>query len=92
MVLHIQSDASYLSIPLARSVAGAIFYLGHLNQPTNINGSVHTLSTKTLAVVTSVAEAEYAALFLAEQEGVWLRHILQSLGYPQAVTTGAPKA
>ena len=87
MVLHIQSDASYLSRPLARSVAGAIFYLGNLNQPTHINGSVHTLSTIIPAVVASVAGAEYAALFLAAQEGVWLRHILQSLGYPQAATT-----
>ena len=87
MVLHIQSDASYLSRPNARSVAGAIFYLGNLNQPTHINRSVNTLSTIIPAVVASVAEAEYAALFLAGQEGVWLRHILHSLGYPQQATT-----
>ena len=87
MVLHIQSDASYLSRPNARSVAGAIFYLGNLNQPTHINWSVHTLSTIIPAVVASVAEAEYAALFLAGQEGVWLRNILHSLEYPQQATT-----
>ena len=87
MVLHIQSDASYLSRPNARSVAGAIFYLGNANQPTHINGSVHSLSTIIPSVVASVAEAEYAALFLAGQEGVWLRQILNSLGYPQSPTT-----
>lgn len=87
MVLHIQSDASYLSRPNARSVAGAIFYLGNADQPTHINGSVHSLSTIIPAVVASVAEAEYAALFLAAQDGVWLRQILNSLGYPQNPTT-----
>ena len=86
MILHIQSDASYLSRPNARSVAGAIFYLGNANQPTHINGSVHSFSTIIQSVVASVAEAEYAALFLAGQEGVWLRQILQSLGYPQDPT------
>ena len=86
MVLHIQSDASYLSRPNARSVAGAIFYLGNTNQPTHINGSVHSFSTIIQSVVSSVAEAEYAALFLAGQEGVWLRQILHSLGYPQDPT------
>ena len=45
MTLHIQSDASYLPRPHARSVAGAIFYLGNVNQPTHINGSIHSLST-----------------------------------------------
>lgn len=86
MVLHIQSDASYLSRPNARSVAGAIFYLGNANQPTHISGSVHSFSTIIQSVVSSVAEAEYAALFLAGQEGVWLRQILHSLGYPQDPT------
>lgn len=87
MILHIQSDASYLSRPGARSVAGALFYLGNIGQPTHVNGSVHALSSIIPAVVASVAEAEYAALFHAGQEGIWLRHILQSLGYPQPPTT-----
>ena len=90
MVLHIQSVASYLSRPGARSVAGAIFYLGHLNQPTHINGSVHAISSIIPAVVASVAEAEYAALFQAGQEVVWLRQILRSLGCSQP-TTNAPR-
>ena len=86
MVLHIQSDASYLSRPNSRSVAGAIFYLGNADQPTHINGCVHALSSIIPAVVASVAEAEYAALFQAGQEGTWLRSILASLGYPQPPT------
>ena len=45
MVLHVQSDASYLSRPNARSVAGGIFYMGQSNKPELINGSILALST-----------------------------------------------
>ena len=37
-------------------------------------------------VVASAAECEYAALFIAGQEGEGLRTILQELGYPQGRT------
>ena len=86
MILHIQSDASYLSRPGARSIAGGIFYLGNRNQPTHINGSIHALSTIIPSVVASAAEAEYAALFLNGQEGEWIRNTLHSLGYLQPPT------
>ena len=86
MVLHVQSDASYLSRNNARLVAGAIFYIGNKYQPEIINGSILALSTIILAVVASVAEAEYAALFLAAQEAVNLRNILHDLGYTQSPT------
>jgi hypothetical protein len=86
MTLHIQSDASYLSRPNARSVAGAISYLGNKDQPAHINGSIHVLSTIIPSVVSSVAEAEYATLFIAGQEAVSLRNTLHSLGYPQGQT------
>ena len=86
MVLHVQSDASYLSRPNARSVAGGIFYMGQSNTPELINGSILTLSTLIPAVVASAAEAEYAALFLVGQETANLRYILADLGYPQQPT------
>ena len=86
MVLHLQSDASYLWRNNARSVAGAIFYIGNKNHPKIINGSILALSTIIPAVVASAAEAEYAALFLAAQEAVNLRNILQDLGYSQSPT------
>ena len=86
MILHIQSDASYLSRPNARSVAGAIFYLGNKDQSTHINGSIHAISTIIPSVVSSAAEAEDAALFIAGQEAVSLRNTLHSLGYPQGQT------
>lgn len=86
MRLFIQSDASYLSRPKARSVAGGVFYLGNNNQPTTINGPCLTLSTIIPVVVSSVAEAKYAAVFINAKEGASLRAILDSLGYPQPTT------
>ena len=83
MILHIQSDASR---PGARSVAGGIFYVGNHDQPTVINGAIHAISSIIPAVVASVAEAEYAALFMNGQEGASLRDTLNALGYPQPAT------
>ena len=85
MRLFIQSDASYLSRPKARSVAGGVFYLGN-NNASEINGPCLALSTIIPVVVSSVAEAEYAALFINAKEGVALRNILNSIGYPQPST------
>lgn len=86
MRLFIQSDASYLSRPKSRSVAGGVFYLGNNNQPTTINGPCLALSTIIPVVVSSVAEAEYAAVFMNAKEGASLRAILDSIGYPQPTT------
>lgn len=83
MRLFMQSDASYLSRPKARSVARGIFYLGNNNQPTTINGPCLTLSIIIPVVVFSVAEAEYAAVFMNAKDGASIRAILNSLGYPQ---------
>ena len=86
MRLFIQSDASYLSRPKARSVAGGVFYLGNTNQPTSINGPCLALSTIIPVVVSSVAEAEYAAVFMNAKEGAAIRIILDNIGYPQPTT------
>jgi hypothetical protein len=86
MILHIQSDASYLSRPQSRSVAGGIFYLGNSNSPTAVNGAIHAISSIIPAVVASAGEAEYAALFMNGQEGEWLRQILHNVGHPQPTT------
>lgn len=86
MRLIIQSDASYLSRPKARSVAGGVFYLGNNNDPTHINGPCHAISTIIPVVVASVAEAEYAALFINGREGAHLRQVLHDIGYPQPTT------
>ena len=86
MLLFIQSDASYLGRSFARSVAGGCFYIGNKNQPTHINGSVYTISNTIDVVVASAFEAEYGAIFITAQIGVWIRTILSALGYPQPPT------
>lgn len=87
MRLAIQSDASYLSRPNARSVAGGVFYLINNDSTRTSNGPCHAISNIIPVVVSSVAEAEYAALFLNGREGAMLRTILHDLGYPQSSTT-----
>ena len=86
MLLFIQSDASYLGRSLARSVAGGCFYLGNKNQPTHINGAVMAVSNTIDVVVASAFEAEYGAVFIIAQIGVWIRTILLALNYPQPPT------
>ena len=87
MVLHVQSDASYLSRPKAGSVVGGIFYLGNKDQPLQINGAIHACSTLLDVVVASAAEAEYGALFTNLQTAAYIRTALADLGYPQPTTT-----
>jgi hypothetical protein len=65
MILHIYSDASYLTKPEARSRAGGHHYLGNLpGQPSIINGPILNLSKVLKGVMSSAAEAEIGALYL----------------------------
>ena len=85
MKLCVQSDASYLNESNARSRAGGILYFG-INKDGSINGAIDHISCIIKTVCSSVAEAEYAALFLAGREVLNARNILHDLGYPQAST------
>jgi len=86
MALHVFADASYLCRSHARSVAGAIFFLGNHNDPTRINGSIHVFSSIIPCVVASAGEAECAALFAAGQHAASIRTTLSDIGYPQNPT------
>jgi hypothetical protein len=85
MQLQVQSNASYLSRPRAKSVSGGLFYLGSRNA---INGPLACTSRMISCVVASAAEAELAAGFQQTQLAVRLRNTLalQDLGYPQQAT------
>lgn len=56
--------------------------MGNKDQTTVINGAIHAISSIIPAVVASVAEAEYAALFLNGQEAASIRDTLTALAYP----------
>ena len=87
MVLHVQTDASYLSRTDSRSVAGFIAYLGDTDKPEQPNGALHYFSNIIDVVVASAGEAEYAALFMGGQEAAGLRDVLIALDHPQPTTT-----
>ena len=87
MILHIHSDASYLTEPKARSRVGGHFYLGSTH-PTQdrLNGPILALAKIINAVVSSAAEAEVGALFYNCKEAIPLRTTLAEMGHTQPAT------
>jgi hypothetical protein len=97
MILHVHSDASYLSAPKARSRAGGFFFLSSGYSPSTVapsptatpppvNGSVHTPCTLMRMVLSSATEAELGALFYNAKDAAWLRTTLIDMGHPQPPT------
>ena len=88
MILHIHSDASYLTEPEAHSRAGGHHFLGDkLNKGTPLpNGPILNLAKILRNVMSSAAETEVGALFLNAKEGTVLRTTLDEMGYPQQAT------
>ena len=91
MILHVESDASYLSETKARSRAGGYHYLGNLpgsanDNATSSNGAVNILCQIMREVLSSAAEAELAALFHNGKEACPLRITLEEMGHPQPPT------
>ena len=89
MVLHIHSDASYLSEPKARSCDGGFYFLdGEDNPdpgapPPEINGAVHLECRILKPVMFSATEAEAAGLYHNAQEGIMIQTTLEEMGHPQ---------
>jgi hypothetical protein len=89
MQLKIHSDASYLSKPKAKSRIGGYFYLGN-----NTNSRMKPLSNFPLLchttvlkhVVSSIAEAEFGALFVNAKEGTVTRTKLAEMDHNQDAT------
>jgi hypothetical protein len=95
MILHIVSDASYLSASESRSRLGGYFFLS--NMPTSMppsatdptppfNGPVLVTASIIKAVLSSAAEAELGALFYNAKEGCQIRNTLEDLGHKQPPT------
>ena len=85
MILHVHSDASYLSEKKARSRAGGHFFLCS-HKSVSPNGPVHTVSTIMKNVMASAAESEIGAAFDNAREALPLRQALIDLGHPQPPT------
>ena len=97
MILHVDSDASYLSESKARSRAGGYHYLSNspknpdkppeLNDPLPpANGAINVLCQIMREVLSSAAEAELAALFHNSKKACPIRTTLEELGHPQPPT------
>jgi hypothetical protein len=94
MILHIHSDASYLSEGKARSRAGGHYFLSRLsaspneppNSPPPLNGPLFTISRIMRNVMGSAAEAEIGATYINGTEAVPIRTTLAELGHPQPPT------
>ena len=69
------SDADWAGdLDTRRSTSGYVFQIG--------DSTVSWSSKRQSTVAKSTAEAEYVALSFATQEAVWLRQLLDSLGFP----------
>jgi len=95
MVLHIVSDASYLSASGARSRLGGYFFMSnpllrsppHPDDPSPMfNGPVLVNSSIIQPVLSSAAEAELGALFHNAKDGCMLRTTMEDMGHPQPAT------
>jgi hypothetical protein len=66
MILHIHSDASYLSESEAKSRAGGFFYMRKTtkNHKKLTNGAIVNISKVLKHVMSSAAEAEIGAVFI----------------------------
>ena len=91
MQLAVDSDASYLVIPGAKSRFAGHFYLESHPNPNNYNKAPHNAAIhtecKTLRnVVCSAAEAECAGLFNNAQKAITIRCTLEAIDHPQKPT------
>jgi hypothetical protein len=89
MQLKIHSDASYLSEPKAKLRIGGYFYLGNIIDSsttplTNFPLLCHT--TVLTDVVSSVADAEFGAVFVNAKEGTVTRATLTEMGHKEDAT------
>jgi hypothetical protein len=87
MILHIHSDASYLSENEAKSRAGGFFYMGNNKTDKKLtNGAILIISKVLKHLMSSAAEAEIGAVFISAKEGAVLRTTLEELGHKQPPT------
>jgi hypothetical protein len=90
MILHIHSNASYLTESEACSRAGGHNFLSSdkpNNQPLLPNGPILSLAKILRNVMSSAAKAEVGALFLNDIEGTIIRTTLEEMGHPQPPTS-----
>jgi hypothetical protein len=88
MILHIHSDASYLSENEEKSMARGFFYMGNTtkNDKKLTTGAILIVSKVRKHVISSAADSEIGAVFINAKEGAVLRTTLEELGHRQPPT------
>jgi hypothetical protein len=87
IILHIHSDASYLSVSNAHGRLGGLFFCGDKSpHKDDLNGSILNVASVIKNVVASAAESEVGASFHNAQSGAPLRVTLTELGHIQPPT------
>lgn len=86
MILHIHTDASYLSEPQAKSRYAGYHFMRDKNNYNKLNGPILTLAKMIKNVVSSAIEAELAGIFNNSKEATAARITLEELGHPQSKT------
>jgi hypothetical protein len=88
IILHIHSDASYLSVSHARSCLGGLFFCGDKPpKEDTLNGSILNVASVIKNGVASAAESEVGTCFQNAQSGAQLRVTLTELGHTQPATS-----
>jgi hypothetical protein len=89
MILHIYSDASYLSENEAKSRAGGLFYMGSDTKTDKklTNGAILIISKVLKNVISLAAKPEIWTVFINAKEGAVLRTTLEELGHKQPPTS-----
>eukprot|EP00957_Ditylum_brightwellii_P203563 15335193-Ditylum_brightwellii.AAC.1 len=90
MVLHIHSNALFLTVPGAKSGAGNHFCLStvsedHNNPPSGlipINGPIHTICKVLWTVIASATEADIGGLFVNTRKREEMCLVLMGMGHP----------
>jgi hypothetical protein len=84
MILHIPSDASYMSVSNARSCLRGLFFLGNKSpEQDTLNRFMLNVAAVIKNVVASAAKSEVGACFHNAQSGATLRVTLTELGHTQ---------
>ena len=85
MILRCMYDASHM-IPHGK--AGVIFYASNATYPPEEVHNVFDVLCKVIPyVIASASESEYAAAFLAGQQGYFYHNVFEALGHPQPPVT-----
>jgi hypothetical protein len=86
-IIHIHSDASYLSLSNACSRLDGLFFCSKKHpQEDTLNGSFLNITSVIKNVVASADESEVGACFQNAQSGAPLRVTLNELGHIQPAT------